>query len=348
MARVFLLARPFWGRIFGISLLIVVMSSLHQLDPFIYRSLVDLVSSGQTTFFLFEKTTFVGLVIFLVILKVLLTVINRISIYSSSLLSSRLRHYLREIGFHHLLELSVSYFNRNSSGKVMSKMTRGTDGIRSIISNFGIQFLPGAVTAVISLFIVMRINWLIGLASVLVFIPFFYLRFIRYKQLSKLEKRQNKIWDREYGRFWEVISNIRLVKTFATERYELNKFRNVTGKLYQNNLKMEAINNKGTGADLLIDLWTAAIYAYIFHLGLTGQYTIGLVVLLISYVEMIKQPLWNLSWIFWEVKYAMIGIRDYLKISWRRFRRRTGENSRSGRKIGCRQNHHCPPPGPLL
>src|SRR3989338_7607486 len=153
----------------------------------------------------------------------------------------------------------------------------------------------------------MRINWLIGLASVLVFIPFFYLRFIRYKQLSKLEKRQNKIWDREYGHFWEVISNIRLVKTFATERYELNKFRNVTGKLYQNNLKMEAINNKGTGADLLIDLWTAAIYAYIFHLGLTGQYTIGLVVLLISYVEMIKQPLWNLSWIFWEVKYAMIG-----------------------------------------
>jgi len=196
----------------------------------------------------------------------------------------------------------------------MSKMTRGTDGIRSIISNFGIQFLPGAVTAVISLFIVMRISWQIGLASVLVFIPFFYLRFIRYKQLSKLEKRQNKIWDREYGHFWEVVSNIRLVKTFATERYELNKFRNVTGKLYQNNLKMEAINNKGTGADLLIDLWTAAIYAYIFHLGLTGQYTIGVVILLVSYVEMIKQPLWNLSWIFWEVKYAMIGIRDYLKI----------------------------------
>ena len=77
---------------------------------------------------------------------------------------------------------------------------------------------------------------------------------------------------------------------------------------------MEAINNKGTGADLLIDFWTAGIYAYVFHLGLIGQYTIGLVVLLISYVEMIKQPLWNLSWIFWEVKYAMIGIRDYIKI----------------------------------
>ena len=314
LIRVFKLARPFWGRIFGISLLIVVMSGLNQLDPFIYRSLIDLVSTGKTSFFLFEKPTFVHLIVFLVILKVLLTVINRISVYSSSLLSSRLRHYLREIGFRHLLELSISYFNRNSSGKVMSKMTRGTDGIRSIISNVGIQFLPGAVTAIISLFIVMRINWQIGLASVLVFIPFFYLRFIRYKQLSKLEKRQNKIWDREYGHFWEVIGNIRLVKTFAAERYELNKFRNVTGKLYSNNLKMEAINNKGAGADLLIDFWTAGIYAYIFYLGLIGRYNVGMVVLLISYVEMIKQPLWNLSWIFWEVKHAMIGIRDYIKI----------------------------------
>src|SRR3989344_5670786 len=189
------------------------MSSLHQLDPFIYRSLVDLVSSGQTTFFLFEKTTFAGLVIFLVILKVLLTVINRISIYSSSLLSSRLRHYLREIGFRHLLTLSVGYFNRNSSGKVMSKMTRGTDGIRSIISNLGIQFLPGAITAIISLIIVSRINLGIGIATVLVFIPFFYLRFIRYKQLEKIDKRQNKVWDREYSHFWEVLSNIRLIKT---------------------------------------------------------------------------------------------------------------------------------------
>src|SRR3990167_10564268 len=255
---------------------------------------------------------------------------------------------MREVGFRHLLSLSVSYYNRNASGKIMHKLTRGTDGIRSIISNLGINFLPGTVTAIIAIFGVSSINWPIGLATASMFVPFFFLRLVRFQKLSKLEKKQNRIWDREYSHFWEVVSNIRLVKTFATERYEINKLREVSARLTKNKFRMERIGNEGTSADILVDLWTVSIYTYIFYLGFSHQFTIGVVVLLVSYVEMIKQPLWNLSWIFWEVKYTMIGIRDYLKISWRRFRRRTGENSRSGRKIGCRQNHHCPPPGPLL
>ncbi len=312
--RVFYLARPFWGRIFGISLLILVMSGANQFYPLITRSLIDTISTGKTTFFLFPNPTFWNLIILLAFIKVSLTIINRISVYASSLLSHRLRHYLRGLGFQHLLTLSVGYYNKHNSGKVMSKLSRGTDGIRSIISNLGINFLPGVFTAIVSIIVVTSISWKVGLATVTMFIPFFFLRLQRYKQLSGLEKKQNKIWDREFSHFWEVISNIRLVKTFASERYEVSKFHRVTGRLYKNSVKMEKINNKGTSADLLVDLWTMGIYAYIFYLGLTHQFSLGTVILMTQYVEMIKQPLWNLSWIFWEVKYAMIGIRDYLKI----------------------------------
>ena len=312
--RVFKLARPFWGRIFGISLLIVVLSGLNQLWPFINRSFIDLISTGHTSFFLFKTTTFLSLIILLLVAKLLSTIVNRTSIYSSSILGYRLLHYLREIGFRHLLTLSVGYFNRNASGKVMNKLSRGTDGIRSIISNLGVNFLPGAVTAIISMIVVSSINWKIGLGTIAMFIPFFYLRLLRFKKLSKLELKQNRVWDREYSHFWEVMSNIRLVKTFATERYELSQLRTVADKLTQNKLKMEKISNQGTLADILIDIWTVGIYGYIFYLGVAQQVTVGMVVLLISYVEMIKQPLWNLNWIFWEVKYAMIGVRDYFKI----------------------------------
>ena len=149
LARVFLLVRPFWGRIFGISLLIVVLSGLNQLWPLINRSFIDLISTGQTTLFLFRQTTFLNLVLLLLAAKLLSTIVNRTSVYASSLLGYRLLHYLREIGFGHLLELPVGYFDRNASGKVMNKLSRGTDGIRGIISNLGVNFLPGAATAVV-------------------------------------------------------------------------------------------------------------------------------------------------------------------------------------------------------
>jgi len=105
-----------------------------------------------------------------------------------------------------------------------------------------------------------------------------------------------------------------LVKTFAAENLELTKFRATVKKLIKNNYRIEIAGNKGTIAEIIVDVWTLAIYAYVIYLGLTKQFTVGTVVLMIQYVEMIKQPLWNLTWIFWEVKYAQIGIRDYLKI----------------------------------
>ncbi len=290
------------------------MSGINQFYPLITRSLIDIISTGKTTFFLLPHPTFTNLILLLVFLKASLTIINRISVYASSLLSSRLRHYLRGIGFRHLLTLSVGYYNKHSSGKLMSKLSRGTDGIKSIISNFGINFLPGAFTAIVSIVIVTGVNWKIGLATVTMFIPYFFMQLQRYRVLSGLQKKQNRILDREYSHFWEVIGNIRLVKTFAAERYETSKFHQVSDRLYKNNIKMEKINNKGTLANLFVDVWTMGIYAYVFYLGLTREFSIGTVFLMIQYVDMIKQPLWNLSWIFWEVKYAMIGIRDYLKI----------------------------------
>ncbi|OGD71272.1 hypothetical protein A3D09_01720 [Candidatus Collierbacteria bacterium RIFCSPHIGHO2_02_FULL_49_10] len=314
LLRVFQLARPFWGRIFGISILIVMLSGLNQIYPLINRSLIDLISSGDTKFFLFGKPTFINLIVLLFIIKILSTIVNRTSVYASNILGYRLLHHLREVGYRHLLSLSIPYFNKNTSGKVMNKLARGTDGIRGIISNLGINFLPGAVTAIIAIFVVSSINWPIGLATASMFVPFFFLRLVRFQKLSKLEKKQNRIWDREYSHFWEVVSNIRLVKTFATERYEINKLREVSARLTKNKFRMERIGNEGTSADILVDLWTVSIYTYIFYLGFSHQFTIGVVVLLVSYVEMIKQPLWNLSWIFWEVKYTMIGIRDYFKI----------------------------------
>lgn len=313
-SQIILFVKPFWGRIIGISLIIVVMSAINQVYPLINRSLIDLISQGYTSFLFLPHPTFTSLILLALFLKVSVTILNRFSAYASSILSIKLRHYLREIGFRHLLKLSIAYYNRTQSGRVMSKLSRGTDGIRSIISNFGINFLPSALSALFSVIVVATINWRIGASVAIVFIPFFFLRRYRFNQVSKIEKKQNRIWDREYGHFWEVIANIRLVKIFAAENLEIHKFFRVVNKLIRNNYRIEEVNNKGVVADLLVDMWTFSIYAYVIYLGLQHQITVGTVFLLISYIEMIKQPLWNLGWIFWEVKYAQIGITDFLKI----------------------------------
>ena len=289
------------------------MSGLNQISPFVNKAFIDLISTGYAQLFFFKQVTFWNLIILTVIVKIANTIINRLSWYGSNVLKAKINHHLRGIAFRHLLKLSVGFYNKNQSGQIMSKLTRGAGNISDIVTSVGMQFLPTLTSGVFAIIVVTSINPLIGISSAAIFIPFFYLRFNRFKKLETVEKKSEKTWDLEYGHFWEVISNIRLVKIFNAENFELNKFYKTARKIVNLRVIQEKIYNKGTIADLLIDVYTVAIYGYIFHLGFTGQFTLGTVILMIQYVEMVKQPLWSLNWVFWEVKFALIGVKEYLK-----------------------------------
>jgi ATP-binding cassette, subfamily B, bacterial len=312
--RILILAKPFWGKLIGVSFIILLMAGINQIYPLITRSLTDLITRGETSFFFLSKPTFVSLILLVLFLRVLSSILNRISWYSSTLLKTKLLHHLRETAYKHLLNLSIGFYNQNSSGKIMNKLTRGTSNITSIITNVGMHFLPNMITAVISIIIITSINPIIGIASAGMFVPFFFIRHLRFKELEKVEKKSQKIWDKEYGHFWEVLTNIRLVKAFTAENVELKKFYKTIKKIIGFRVKMEKIHNKSNLADVLIEVWTVGIVSYSFYLGLTGHFTIGTVILMTQYVQLIRQPLWNLTWVFWEIKFAQIGVRDYLKI----------------------------------
>lgn len=312
--RVFQIAKPFWGRLFGISIIILVLSVSKNVFPLITKSIFDIVSGAPTTFFLFKKPTLFNLLVLYISLRLALTLLNQASTYAAAILRLKLSHHMRQIGFRHILTLSIDYFNKTHSGKIMSRISRGVEGVRSIISSVGIQLIPGIVTAIVAVIIVMRFNFIIGLASISMFIPYWAIKYWRFKALSGLEKKQNKIWDREYSHFWEVVANIRLVKSFCSEHLEIGKLHKVTRKLIGNNYKMEKINNQSVVSDIITDIWTFGIFAYIVYLGYNGTFTVGTMFLMWQYSQIIREPLFALSWIYWDVRYAEIGIKDYMKI----------------------------------
>lgn len=312
--RVFKIARPFWGRLFGISIIILVLSVSKNIFPLITKSIFDIISKAPTTFFLFKKPTLLNLLVLYISLRLTLTLLNQASMYAASILRMKLSHHMRQIGFKHILTLSIDYFNKTHSGKIMSRISRGVDGVRSIISSVGTQLIPGIVTAIVAVIIVMRFNLVIGIASITMFLPYWAIKYWRFKALSSLEKKQNRIWDREYSHFWEVVSNIRIVKSFCSEHLEIGKLHKVTRKLIGNNYKMEKINNQSVVSDIITDIWTFGIFTYIVYLGYNGTFTVGTMFLMWQYSQIIREPLFALSWIYWDVRYAEIGIKDYIKI----------------------------------
>lgn len=305
------LAAPFRGRLALISAIILLISGLNQVEPQVTKRITDLVVAGGLNSSVGVLFRLLGL---LFLVKLLLTALNRVSWFLANLFTEKFKAYLRQLGFENLVGLSIGYFDKQVSGKLMSQLDRGVARVTSIINNSGMYFVPSLITAIISAAIVIGVSWPLGLAAVASFIPYCLVNYWRFRKNEGLEKSEYRLNDNQYGHFWETIGAIQLIKSFVAERFELRRMKRFDQKIYRLRRQMENNTNIALVGDLFNEGWAWGMYAYIVWIAFSGQITVGTMVLLVQYLMMIRQPLWNLNWIFWEAKRAQVGSKEYLEI----------------------------------
>lgn len=309
--RILAYAKPYWRTLFGITLLIIVMAGLNQVEPFITKNITDSLIDkplGQS----FSAVVFLlGL---LLVVKLLQSSLNRLSWSLATIFSVKFESSLKQQGFNHLLKLSLAFFNDQESGKIMSKLDRGVNRLVTIVNNSGMHFLPSVTTALISFAIVMFYEWRIGVLTIIAFVPYVLINHWRFQRNNKLEKQEYKLYDQQYAHFWEVVSSMELIKSFRAERFERRKLASFFTSYLGIRRKMEGNTNKAFAGDIILELLSWVMYAYIVWITWQGQISVGTLVLLVGLIGLIRQPLWQINWIFWEVKRAQIGARDFFTI----------------------------------
>ncbi len=302
--------KPYKKRVISIALLIVLMALISQIEPFILKNITDIITQNQRQ----EINSLFILLIILVFVKLIHKLINRFSWYLTNTFTVQLESHLKQIGFNHLMNLSLSFYNEQETGKVMSKLDRGVNRIVSIINSSGMHFLPSLTTALISFSIVIYYEWKIGLITLLVFAPYIYINNWRFQKNNVLEKKEYKLYDRQYSHFFEVLSSMELIKAFRAENYEKKRLKKFFQKYFSLRRNMEINTNKAVIGDVILEIGMWAMYAYIAYIAFQNQISIGTMMLLISLIALIRQPLWQLNWVFWDIKRAQIGAKDFFKI----------------------------------
>ncbi|MFA6814546.1 MAG: ABC transporter ATP-binding protein, partial [Patescibacteria group bacterium] len=250
----------------------------------------------------------------LLLVKLIQSGLNRLSWYLTNIFVIKFEANLKQLGFDHLMKLSLSFFNEQETGKVMSKLDRGVNRLTSIVNNSGMHFIPSVTTALMSFTIVLYYEWRIGVITVLAFVPYVLINRWRFEKNNKLERREYRLYDKQYAHFWEVLSSMELIKAFRAEEFEKRRLRDFFKKIINIRQEMEKNVNRSVIGDIILELLSWVMYAYIVYITWQGQITIGTLILLVGLIQMIRQPLWQINWIFWEVKRAQIGARDFFKI----------------------------------
>lgn len=157
--------------------------------------------------------------------------------------SERLMRDLRGKIYRKLLQLSLDFYSRSSTGRLVSKITYDVTVLKNSISQGLMDLIREPITLVINLGVVIfckvffDIPWRLIIISLVLFLTVIYPVMAIGRKLRKIARQSlDKMGD--INRIlYETISGIRIVKAFSMENYEADRFDKENNQFYKITMK---------------------------------------------------------------------------------------------------------------
>jgi ATP-binding cassette, subfamily B, bacterial len=130
--------------------------------------------------------------------------------------------------FAHIQSLDLSYFNEKKSGDLAYKLTQDVDRLSEVIRKFFNQFLPSILTVIAVLAYLLYLNWSLTLLTLLV-APLIALLLGWFgSQLQSFSRQGQDLSSDLAGLLTEIFAGIRVIRGFASEDYEIRRFKRLS------------------------------------------------------------------------------------------------------------------------
>ena len=220
-----------WPRkkIIFIGLILIIIRSLAGLVlPYASKNLIDEVIPSKDMETLY--TLLIVVCLALLVQTVTSFSLTRLLSVEAQLLISELRAKVQK----KLLKLPISYFDNNKSGALVSRVMNDVEGVRNLVGTGLVQLIGGTFTAILSLVILIKINWLM---TIFVLVPVAIFAFVALKAFAYIRpifRVRGKLNAEVTGRLTETLNGVRVIKGFNAEEQENKTFEDGVERLFQN------------------------------------------------------------------------------------------------------------------
>ncbi len=170
----------------------------------------------------FDKVFYYAIVLIIVYLisSIFIYLLHRLLIIVSNRITFRLR---KEI-FEHLQRLPISYFDKNQTGDIISKISYDVDTINTSLSADILHLFNGIITAVGSFVMMYSISKILVLV-VLVTVPVvFYIARLRMHKVKPLFRLRSRKLGELNGFTEEMLSGAKTIKAYGQEETMISKY----------------------------------------------------------------------------------------------------------------------------
>jgi ATP-binding cassette subfamily B multidrug efflux pump len=212
--------------------------------------------------------------------------------------SRNIEYAIRNDLFLHLEILPMSFFQKNKTGDLMSRITNDLSNVRMLFGP-GIMYTANTiVVAVFAVLLMLRINWQLTLLALLP-LPAVSLSVRHFgKKIHDLtEQSQGKLADLS-ARVQESMAGIRVVKAFVQEDHEIREFEEMNRSLVAKNRELIRVQSVFYPTmELMIGLAIVVVIWFGGRQVIQGSMSLGDFVSFNVYLGRLTWPMIALGWV---------------------------------------------------
>ena len=286
-----------------------ITSLLVLINPQISGMIVDEVIEGQH----YEKLGILLLIMIGVTLVRSLLRFTFLMCFESS--SQGLVYDMREEAYRKLMKEDFNFFNKNRTGDLMSRQTGDMDAVRHMVSHVIYFSFENILVFLMALVMIFSVNVKMALCMLIV-LPFtLAVTLSQRRHIKPAFDRVRDCFSSLNAFAQETIAGNRVVKAFAKEDYELEKFDRENDGYRDAQLNAASIWMKYIPMfEILSQCLTIILMIMGGFMVIDGEMTIGNMVTVNGYLWMLNSPLRQAGWIINDLQRFLTAIEKIYKV----------------------------------
>jgi ATP-binding cassette subfamily B protein len=299
MRRLLRYVKPYRG-LFALAVaLSFVVTALELVIPYITKTAIDGYIVPATRGALpferaFQGVLTLALVFTGVLLARLLTAFGQT--YLLQYTGQRVMYDMRTQIFAHLMRLPVRFFDKSPVGRLVTRATNDVAAINEMYSAVLVSAFKDVFLIVGIFAIMLGLNWKLALLILLLMPLLSWVTFEFRKRAREAFREVRRKLAKLNAYLAESISGMRIIQLFVRERRSFEEFQKINREEYEAHLRQIMVFATFQPLIYIINALGASLILWYGGSGvLQGIFTLGSLVAFLSYVDMLFQPIRDLS-----------------------------------------------------
>jgi len=290
LKRLFGYLGPYWKPLAVTGVLITFYTVLSLLPPLFEKQIVDVVI-GQG-----DLSRLLPLIGGLVVVYALSELANAGDQYIRHTVGEKFLYDLRVRIYDHLQRLSLSFFERTSTGELMSRVSNDVNALEQFVTHGTVLTGMAALRLVGAACVLLYLDWRLALVALLP-APIIAFGLRRFNQLIGpiYRRARDRLGDLN-ARLQDDLTGIRVVQAFGQEPAELTRFKDVSRRYY--NERVSSIRYWATffpAMSFMQSLSGALVLGIGAYMVVQGTMTLGTLVAFMAYIVSFYDPMRRLT-----------------------------------------------------